>query len=126
MVITNQTGFNAFIAWIPIREITKTNPAPPSQDPLLKKPKVYFGTNMVLVAIRHDTMYISPKFESLTVNNDTLRVVVLDRGLGDWAGLAQCIGVGTYYAVIVPKHNGLIQFIRKKEEATQQSTEREK
>ncbi len=114
LIIKTQADYEAFVGKIPKRTITKTNPAPPSKDPLLKKPPIDFTKHMMLAAIRPDSMYVSPKFESLIVDKDTLRVNILDSDLGETKFLNQMQGIGTYKAVVVPKHKGLVQFLRKK------------
>jgi len=109
LIIKTQADYEAFVGKIPKRTITKTNPAPPSKDPLID-----FTKHMMLAAIRPDSMYVSPKFESLIVDKDTLRVNILDPDLGETKFLNQMQGIGTYKAVVVPKHKGLVQFLRKK------------
>jgi len=99
---------------IPKRTISKTNPAPPSKDPLLKKPAIDFSKHVMLVAVQPDSMYVTPQIESLTVDKDTLLVHILDPDLGETRFLNQMQGIGTYLAVVVPKHKGPIQFLRKK------------
>ncbi len=114
MIIKTQADYEAFVAKIPKRTITKTNPAPPSKDPLLKKPPIDFSKHIMLVAIRPDSMYVSPQLESVVAGKDTLLVHILDPDLGETRFLNQMQGIGTYLAVLVPKHKGPIQFLRKK------------
>ena len=114
MTIKTQADYEAFVAKIPKRTITKTNPAPPSKDPLLKKPPIDFTKHMMLVAVRPDSMYVTPKLESVVADKDTLRVNILDPDLGETRLLNQMQGIGTYLAFVVPKHKGPIEFLRKK------------
>ena len=114
MIIKTQADYEAFVAKIPKRTISKTNPAPPSKDPLLQKPPIDFSKHMMLVAVRPDSMYVTPKLESVVADKDTLRVNILDPDLGETKFLNQMQGIGTYKAVVVPKHKGLVQFLRKK------------
>ena len=114
LIIKTQADYEAFVGKIPKRTITKTNPSPTSKDPLLKKPPIDFGKHMMLAAIRPDSMYVSPKFESLIVDKDTLRVNILDPDLGETRFLNQMQGIGTYLAVVVPKHADPVKFIRTK------------
>ncbi|MDE0577017.1 MAG: hypothetical protein OSB39_08735 [Opitutales bacterium] len=114
MIIKTQAQYEAFVGKIPKRTISKTNPSPPSKDPLLKKPPIDFGKHMMLVAVRPDSMYVTPKLESVVADKDALLVHILDPDLGETRFLNQMQGIGTYLAVVVPKHKGPIQFLRKK------------
>ena len=113
-IIRTEAEFEAFLRKIPKRTISKTNPSPPSKDPLLKKPPIDFGKHMMLVAIRPDSMYVTPQIESAVASKDGLLVHILDPDLGETRFLNQMQGIGTYMAVVVPKHKGSIQFLRKK------------
>ena len=114
MIIKTDAEYEAFLRKIPKRTITKTNPPPPSKDPLLKKPPIDFGKHMMLVAVRANSMYVTPQFESAVASKDGLLVHILDPDLGETRFLNQMQGIGTYLAVVVPKHKGSIQFLRKK------------
>ena len=81
---------------------------------MLKKPPIDFGKHLMLVAVRANSMYVSPKLESVAVEKDTMLVHILDPDLGETRFLNQMQGIGTYLAVVVPKHAGPIKFIRKK------------
>jgi hypothetical protein len=81
---------------------------------LLKKPAIDFSKHVMLVAIRPDSMYVTPQIESVVAGKDALLVNVLDPDLGETRFLNQMQGIGTYLAVVVPKHKGPIQFLRKK------------
>ena len=113
-IIKTQAEYDAFVGKIPKRTISKTNPSPPSKDPLLKKPAIDFGKHMMLVAIRPDSMYVTPKLESVVAEKNTLLVHILDPDLGETRFLNQMEGIGTYLAVVVPKHAGSIKFLRTK------------
>ena len=115
-IIRTKAEYEAFVAKIPKRTISKTNPSPPSKDPLLKKPPIDFDKHMMLVAVRSNSMYVSPKLESVAVEKDALLVHILDPDLGETRFLNQMQGIGTYLAVVVPKHTGPIKFLRKKGE----------
>ena len=113
-IIKTDAEYEAFLRKIPKRTISKTNPSPPSKDLLLKKPPIDFGKHMMLVAIRPASMYVSPKLESVVAVKDGLLVHILDPDLGETRFLNQMQSIGTYLAVVVPKHAGPIQFLRKK------------
>ena len=119
--IRTQADYEAFVSQIPLRQITKPNPAPPSKDPLLKKPFIDFAKHMVLIAIRTDSMYVCSHIESLVLDGQTLRVHVLDPDLGETRLLNQMRNIGTYRAVVVPPHPGPIQFHRKRGKPTPQN-----
>jgi len=59
-------------------------------------------------------MYVTPKLESIAVEKDTMLVHILDPDLGDTRFLNQMQSIGTYLALVVPKHAGPIKFLRKK------------
>ena len=113
-IIRTEAEYDAFLGKIPKRTISKTNPAPPSKDPLLQEPPIDFDKHMMLVFVRANSMYVSPKLESIVLEKDTMLVHVLDPDLGETRFLNQMQGIGTYLAVVVPKHEGPIQFLRKK------------
>jgi hypothetical protein len=117
MVIKTQADYEAFLRKIPKRTISKTNPSPPSNDPLLKKPAFDFGKHVMLVAIRANSMYVTPKLEAVVADKDALLVHILDPDLGETRFLNQMEGIGTYLAVVVPKHMGSVKFLRKKGKA---------
>ena len=115
-IIRTEAEFDAFLRKIPKRTISKTNPSPTSKDPLLKKPRIDFDKQMMLVAVQANSMYVTPKLESVAVEKETMLVHILDPALGETRFLNQMQGIGTYLAVIVPKHTGPIKFLRKKGE----------
>ena len=117
MIIKTQAQYETFVGKIPKRTISKTNPSPPSKDPLLKKPPIDFSKHMMLVAVRANSMYVTPQIESVVAGKDALLVNILDSDLGETRFLNQMQGIGTYLAVVVPKHKGSIQFLRKKGKA---------
>ena len=84
---------------------------------MLKKPPIDFGKHMMLVAVRANSMYVTPQFESVVAGTDGLLVHILDPDLGETRFLNQMQGIGTYLAVVVPKHMGSIKFLRKKGKA---------
>ena len=112
MIIRSQADYEGFLTMIPKRQITRTKPAPPSEDPLLKHPPIDFENSMMLVAIRSDSMYVTPEFKSITSDKNGLSVRITDPELGDTKALNQQEGIGTYQAVIIPHREGLITFIR--------------
>ena len=112
MIIRSQADYEGFVTKIPKRQITRTKPAPPSEDPLLKQPSIDFENSMMLVAIRSDSMYVTPEFKFITSDKNGLSARITDPELGDTKALNQQEGIGTYQAVIIPHHEGSIKFIR--------------
>jgi len=72
--------------------------------------------------LRAGNMYVCSHIESLVQDGQTLRVHVLDPDLGDTRLLNQLRGIGTYRAVVVPKHTGPIQFHRTRGKPTPAKT----
>ena len=114
MIIKTQAQYETFVGKIPKRTISKTNPSPPSKDPLLKKPPIDFSKHMMLVAVRANSMYVTPKLESVVAEKNTLLVHILYPDLGETRFLNQMEGIGTYLAIVVPKHKGPVKFLRTK------------
>ena len=112
VIIRSQADYEDVLTKLPKRQITRTKPAPPSEDPLLKQPPIDFENSMMLVAIRSDSMYVAPEFKSITSDKNGLSVRITDPELGDTKALNQQEGIGTYQAVIIPHREGLITFIR--------------
>ena len=117
MIIKTQAQYETFVGKIPKRTISKTNPSQPSKDPLLKKPPIDFSKHMMLVAVRANSMYVTPKLESVVVGKDTLLVHIWDPDLGETRFLNQMQGIGTYLAVVVPKRMRSVKSLRKKGKA---------
>ena len=78
VIIRSQADYEGFVTKIPKRQITKTRPAPPSEDLLLRHPSVDFENSMMLVAIRSDSMYVAPEFKSITSDKNGLSVRITD------------------------------------------------
>ncbi len=109
-VIRDREGFERFVAMIPKKEISKTQPAPDSDDPLLSKPPINFATHMILVAFRTDTMYVHPVLEKPRRDGDKLVIDLVHPPLGDTAMMNAAHGIGTYGAVLMPGFAGEVEF----------------
>lgn len=93
-VVRTQADHDAFVGSIPTHEIQKTNPAPPSDDPLLRKPAIDFAQDMLIVA-RRDSMYRAPEIRAVRTRGDELVVEVVHPPLGDSLRMAAQSGIGT-------------------------------
>ena len=78
VIIRSQADYEGFVTKIPKRQITKTRPAPPSEDLLPRHPSVDFENSMMLAAIRSDSMYVAPEFKSITSDKNGLSVRITD------------------------------------------------
>jgi hypothetical protein len=109
-VIRDAAEMADFVALIPRDAITKTNPAPPSEDPLLAGPSIDWSRHVVLVGFRSDTMYGDVVFQDLRRDGDDLRVRVLTPEPGPERFGAQPLGVGAYRAIVVDRVPGTVHF----------------
>jgi len=105
-IIRDAAGFAEFVKMIPPTKITKRQPSPPSDDPLLKRPSIDWTKHMMIVAFRTDTMYLPPKVENPRLDRGKLVIDVRHPPLGDTANAAAVYGIGTYNAIIVERHGG--------------------
>lgn len=108
-VLRDQASYEAFIKRIPTKRVTKRRPAPPSDDPLLKRPAVDFGKQMVIVFDRDD-MYVGPQIVRVVAKGSGAVVKVVLPDPGKSAMMARVMDVGTYHAVVVPKVSGEVSF----------------
>lgn len=107
LVIRDQKAYDAFIGQIPAKEVSKTNPAPDSKDPLLKKPEIDFKKHMLLVAVRGENMYCAVKVQRVASVDGKLKAFVEHPKMPEHAHmLAYPYGVGTYHAVLVAAREG--------------------
>ena len=116
-VIRDQAAYDQFVGQIPTKRVQKRQPAPPSEDPLLKKPAVDFAKHMLLVVGRDD-MYVGPKIASVSRNDAGLAVVVELPDPGDSAMAARVLGMGRYHAVKVERVEGPVKWTFRKAAAT--------
>lgn len=110
-VVDSPAAYEALIASLPTESIQKTQPAPPSDDPLLQAPPVDFTRHVLLVAVRDD-MYVGPVIRSVVDAPSGERVVTVDLpDPGEMAFAARRADVGTYTAVRVPKGAGAVRWV---------------
>ena len=107
IVVQDAKDYERFLKRIPTRQISKTRPAPPNIDPLLKKPKVDFAKCTLLVVTR--SSMTSPVIQSIKTNKKRVDVSVsFPRELP----AAHPVNIGTYTAVLIPKIEGIISLIK--------------
>jgi len=109
LVIRDQAAYDAFVDTLPTQRIQKKQPAPPSDDPLLKRPAVDFTQHMLLVALRDD-MYVGPVIRAVRPVASDLLVEVDHPDPGETVYAARAMGVGTYHAVKVPRVDGEVRW----------------
>lgn len=109
LVLRNPAAYAAFIDRLPRKRIQMKSPAPPSDDPLLKRPVVDFSKQMVIVVLRDD-MYVGPQIVAARPTATGLRVEVVLPNPAATRGAARMAGIGTYHAIIVARVDGKVGF----------------
>ena len=97
-VVRDTKAYARFLDRIPTKQISRTRPAPPNTDPLLKKPKVDFAKH-TLLAVSRPSM-TRPVFGKITKSKNEIAVTV--KFPQDQIA-ARTIHIGTYSAVLIPK-----------------------
>ena len=97
-VVRNEKGYGQFLKLIPQKQISRTRPAPPNTDPLLKKPPIDF-TKHTLLYIRRPSM-TRPVFKKITKSK---KEVVVSVEFPREFPAAHPIHIGTYSAVLIPR-----------------------
>ena len=98
-VIRNQEEFQDFLALIPKKRPHKRQPAPPNNDPLLKK-NIDFEKQVLVVAIRTQTLSFRPEYLGTTENDKS---ITLSFSVPELKPEARPFGWGVYLAVPVSK-----------------------
>ncbi len=114
LVLRDQKAYDAFIDRIPRTEISKTNPAPPSDDPLLKRPKIDFTENMAVVATSNFP-HTRVKIVQLRLQSDGESVhLQVERVTPEEAKYASVPNdVGRYHLVVVDRRNGEVREVNR-------------
>ncbi len=113
LIISNEKEYNDFISKIYPDEVTKTNPAPESNDPLLKKPKIDFNKNMMVVFIRNDGIYGNIELKEIKDEKDSVVFVIDYLPLTEESIYMSQPGfplLGVYKAYIIKKIDKEIRF----------------
>ena len=97
-VVRDAKAYAIVLDLIPRKQISRTRPAPPNNDPLLKRPPVDFAKHILLVVSR--SSMTRPVFEKITkAKNEIVVTVKFPRD----QIAARPIHIGTYSAVLIPK-----------------------
>lgn len=105
--IRTQAALDAFIQRIPAKQITPMHPAPPSEDPLLKHPKIDF-TRSTAVVVYALTVNDVPEVTRLQRKRDGLIVTVKRTGPPNPDMMERPLGIGRYQLVLVPRFSGAV------------------
>ena len=107
IVVQDAKDYERFLKRIPTKQISKTRPAPPNTDPLLKKPKIDFAKHTLVVVTRPSMT--SAVIQSIKTNKKRVDVSVsFPRELP----AAHPVNIGTYTAVLIPKIEGMISLLK--------------
>ncbi|GMU58115.1 MAG: hypothetical protein AMXMBFR33_72610 [Candidatus Xenobia bacterium] len=108
LVIRDQKAFDAFVDRIPSEQITPTRPAPPSDDPLLKRPRIDFSRSTVVVAYS-GSMLTRVSIEKLALGADgkSVTATVKREPVDEVASVP--LGVGRYHCVVIDRRDGEIR-----------------
>jgi len=110
--VKNDSEYDTFIAQIPEKRVQKRQPAPDSEDPMLKRPPVDFETQMLLV-VRSGSIYEFPKISEVLDTPAEREVIYTIPPVENLEMMAQPGGVGRYAAVLVAKTDGAVRFTRR-------------
>ena len=110
LLIQNEQELSEFVDKIPSVLIQKTNPAPPSKDPLRNGKEIDFTTQMIAVALRFENMYATSDIISVNRGEAGVVVHVTIPPVGETAMYSSLMGVGTYSAVLIPSTQQPIRF----------------
>jgi len=107
IVVQDAKGYERFLKRIPTKQISRTRPAPPNTDPLLKKPKIDFAKHTLAVVTRPSMT--SAVIQSIKTNKKRVDVSVsFPRELP----AAHPVNIGTYTAVLIPKTEGVFSLLK--------------
>jgi hypothetical protein len=101
LTITSQEAYEAFVAQIPEYEMSKTQPAPKSNDPLLAKPPVDFSKHTMLVVF-HPVAAAELNFTKIVSDGTKIRADYEAQVNAQDSMLAQDTALGAYTAVVIP------------------------
>ena len=105
LAIHNQAEYDRFVERIPKERVQMKEPAPPSEDPLLKKPAVDFQEH-ALVAVWTESIHIGCRIENTRRVGDDLEIRVDFTAPPDWRNYAGPYHYGQYHLLRVPAFAG--------------------
>jgi hypothetical protein len=108
-VIRDEQTFHRFIAYIPDKVMDFVPSPPPSNDPLLQRPKIDFDKYMVLVIISHEpNCFIDLDIVGIELTSKAMKV--LCRYSDPGPVVPKAISYGAYCAVVTRRFDGDIVF----------------
>ena len=96
-VVHDTKSYTRFLSRIPSKQISRTRPAPPNKDPLLKKPVIDFTKNTLLTIDR--SAMVRPVFKRIIEHE---KEVVVSVEVPREFPAARPIDIGTYTAILIP------------------------
>ncbi|MCW5871594.1 MAG: hypothetical protein KIS61_30360, partial [Candidatus Eremiobacteraeota bacterium] len=105
LAIHTQAEYDAFVERIPKERIQMKQPAPPSQDPFLRQPRVNFQEHS-LVAVWTENVHIGCKITETRREGNDLKVKVDFEVPPDYRNYAAPYGFGQYHVLEVPSFPG--------------------
>lgn len=103
--VRNQMDYEAFVARVPVKRIQKKQPAPPSEDPLLRTPAIDFSQRS-LVAVWSENIHIDAKISDARREGDNMLVTVTFEVPPNYRNYATPYGYGQYHLLEVEKFSG--------------------
>ncbi|HNV68074.1 MAG TPA: hypothetical protein PKO06_00150 [Candidatus Ozemobacteraceae bacterium] len=117
IVIDNQKKYQEFVARIYPDVVTKMSPAPKSDDPLLKLPKIDFPRERLIVLLAHDGMYGDMLITNLEEKGRRLQIHCrYDKPSAGETMSAQPMGVGRYRAFVLKSPARKLNILVEKEQ----------
>ena len=109
-VIRDQAQYDALVGQLPEFRIQMKQPAPKNADPLLARPAIDFAMHMLVFTVRRSAFY-GPTISSVAPDGGGgLRVEVVHKRPAAVMAVASRDDVGTYAAVLIPRHDGPVVF----------------
>jgi len=109
-IITSNSEYYSFIKTIPRYEIGMGD-MPKSKDPLLKKPRINFKKNMMIVIVNPDFFkYTGLKFINVIKTGDDAVINYILKERTEAYNMQWPYGVSYYEAIVVEKIKGKIEF----------------
>jgi hypothetical protein len=109
-VIRDEESFHRFIARIPDKVMVFLSSRPPSNDPLLQRPKIDFDKHMVLVIISHKSnCFIDLDIVGIELTSNAMEV--LCRYSEPGPVVPKVISYGAYCAVVTHRFDGDVVFV---------------
>jgi len=109
-VIRDEHSFHRFIARIPDKVMDFVKSPPPSNDPLLQRPKIDFDKHMVLVIISHEpNCFIDLDIVGIELTSKAMNVRCRYSEPGP--AVPKVISYGAYCAVVTRRFDGEFVFV---------------